>query len=72
MPHKDLRFSYLEVFFCPGLYLLSAGMEAVLVTWQLSTLHRDFTSRLGGHIKFLSVSQDDQMVAITLMDNGTF
>eukprot|EP00794_Sanderia_malayensis_P003291 gene3291-3774_t len=52
-----------------GLYLLSGGVEAVLVSWQLETLEKDFTPRLGAAIEHLSVSDDDTLVAVSFSNN---
>ncbi len=56
--------------FILGSYLLSGGLEATLVTWQLETLTKDFTPRLGSPIQHLSVSEDDALAVISLSNNG--
>ncbi|PVZ98134.1 hypothetical protein BB558_005266 [Smittium angustum] len=53
-----------------GNYLLSGGIEAVLVFWQLSTLKRDFLPRLGGKIAAIRVSGKDNLIGLTLLNNS--
>ena len=53
-----------------GLYLLSGGLENVLVIWQLASQKKDFLPRMGAQIKFISISEDDMFVSVTLSNNG--
>ena len=58
------------VSFIAGLYLLSGGPEAVMVTWQLSSMQNDFLPRLGATITHITLSDDDTLVAVTLSNNS--
>ena len=40
--------------------------------WQLATLRNDFLPRLGGQIKYISLSEDDQFASVTLVNNGMY
>ncbi|XP_065052953.1 WD repeat-containing protein 75-like isoform X1 [Rhopilema esculentum] len=62
-PLRSLSFSH------DGLYLLSGGPEAVMVTWQLSSMQNDFLPRLGATITHITLSGDDTLVAVTLSNN---
>ncbi|VVC89341.1 unnamed protein product [Leptidea sinapis] len=56
-----------------GSYLISGGMEKVLVKWTLGHLankagEKNFIPRLPGHVRFISVN--DTHIAITLSNNS--
>lgn len=53
-----------------GTYLLSGGVESVLVLWQLKTSHKQFRPRLGSPITRVSCSEDDTCFAVSLQNNG--
>eukprot|EP00163_Fabomonas_tropica_P018473 TRINITY_DN3280_c0_g1_i2.p1 TRINITY_DN3280_c0_g1~~TRINITY_DN3280_c0_g1_i2.p1 ORF type:complete len:872 (-),score=171.87 TRINITY_DN3280_c0_g1_i2:83-2698(-) len=59
-------------FTADGAYLLSAGEEAVLVTWNLETSANHFLPRLGGPITCLSLATDEAsaLVAVSTADNA--
>ncbi|KXS18664.1 WD40 repeat-like protein [Gonapodya prolifera JEL478] len=54
-----------------GTYLLSGGLESVVVSWHLSTGHRSFVPRLGGPIHSVSICPDGRLHAVGL-EGGTF
>lgn len=49
---------------------MSGGKESVLVLWQYGTSTRQFLPRLGAPISHISHSNDDQIIAVSLADNG--
>eukprot|EP00122_Pirum_gemmata_P010733 Pgem_evm1s9934 len=53
-----------------GEYLISGGMESVLVIWQLQTGNKNFLPRLGGEILSLSISPNEKLFAVSLGDNS--
>eukprot|EP01134_Creolimax_fragrantissima_P000341 CFRG0341T1 len=52
-----------------GAYLLSGGVEAVLVIWSLSNLTKQFLPRLGAPIRYLSVSDNEEMYMLAYVTN---
>jgi NET1-associated nuclear protein 1 (U3 small nucleolar RNA-associated protein 17) len=54
-----------------GNYMISGGMETVLVSWQLDTGKRDFLPHLGAPIENIIVSPSGSSYAIHLDDNTT-
>ena len=53
-----------------GAYLLSVGIEGVLVLWQVDTQQNHFRPRLGGAITSVSVSPRDEWIALGMQNNG--
>ncbi|KAJ3370293.1 WD repeat-containing protein 75 [Kappamyces sp. JEL0680] len=53
-----------------GVYLLSGGVEATLVIWQLDTRHKHFVPRLGSAIQSITISPSQTTYALTMMDNS--
>ena len=53
-----------------GNYLISGGLETVLVLWQLDTGQRQTLPHLGAAIEAISVSHDGASYAIRLADNS--
>jgi NET1-associated nuclear protein 1 (U3 small nucleolar RNA-associated protein 17) len=58
-----------SIAFASDSYMLSGGLEGVLVLWQLDTKHKDFLPRLGSDIKGISISPDKSLYALDFMDN---
>ncbi|CAG8531218.1 5601_t:CDS:10 [Cetraspora pellucida] len=58
------------VFTRDGTYLLSGGEESVLVIWQIETGHTQFLPRLGSEIQSITISPDQALYAINLLDNS--
>lgn len=61
---KAIRFT------ADGVYLLSGGMEATLVLWQLESGKKDFFPRLPSSIKSIDVSPDQSHYALALGNNS--
>ncbi|KAG0175655.1 WD repeat-containing protein 75 [Apophysomyces sp. BC1015] len=57
-------------FLADGAYLLSGGEEAVLVIWQLETLHKQYLPRMGGPLTSINVSPDHKYYCLGLADNS--
>ncbi|KAF7726185.1 WD repeat-containing protein 75 [Apophysomyces ossiformis] len=57
-------------FLADGAYLLSGGEEAVLVIWQLETLHKQYLPRMGGPITSINVSPNHKYYCLGLADNS--
>jgi WD40 repeat protein len=53
-----------------GDYLYSAGEEGVVVIWNLRTEKKTFLPRLNGEINSLSLSKNNQILAINTSDNS--
>ncbi|KJE98056.1 hypothetical protein CAOG_08091 [Capsaspora owczarzaki ATCC 30864] len=53
-----------------GVYLISGGLESVLVMWQLQTGHRQYLPRLGAAITAVATSADDTLYAVSHADNS--
>lgn len=58
------------VFTIDGVYLLSGGLEGVLVVWQLETGKRNYLPRLGGQVVSITPSLHPSLFAIACMDNS--
>jgi len=58
------------VFTVDGVYLLSGGLEGVLVMWQLETGKRNYLPRLGGQVVSIAPSLHPSLFAIACMDNS--
>ena len=58
------------VFTIDGAYLLSGGLEGVLVMWQLESGARNYLPRLGGQVVAIVPSARASMFAISCMDNS--
>ena len=56
-------------FSADGLYLYSAGREGVLVSWQLTSTHRNYLPRLGAPLTSLACSADSCHAALLGTDN---
>lgn len=57
---------------CIGAYLLSVGIEGVLVLWQVDTQQQThFRPRLGSAITSVSISPKDEWIALGMQNNGT-
>ena len=54
-----------------GAYLLSVGIEGVLVLWQVDTQQTHFRPRLGSAIASVSTSPKDEWIALGMQNNGT-
>ena len=59
---------------CLGSYLLSGGYECVLVKWMTETTLKkpDTLPRLSAPIVHISCSPDNQLYAVSYIDNGYF
>jgi len=57
------------VFSNDGNYLYSGGTENVLVVWQLGTHDKNFLPRMGGAVRHLSQSPDDEFLCVSLTNN---
>lgn len=58
-------------FCCSGSYMYSGGGEGVMVRWSVEVSNvRNFLPRLPAPILHLTVSPDNQYVAIATQDNG--
>jgi len=57
------------VFSNDGNYLYSGGNENVLVVWQLGTHDKSFVPRMGGAVRHLSQSPDDEFLCVSLTNN---
>lgn len=53
-----------------GVYLLSGGLEGVLVVWQMETGKRNYLPRLGGAVFYIAPSLHPSLFAIACMDNS--
>ena len=53
-----------------GVYLLSGGLEGVLVIWQMETGKRNFLPRLGGAVYYIAPSLHPSLFAIACRDNS--
>eukprot|EP00033_Pygsuia_biforma_P001313 GCRY01001487.1.p1 GENE.GCRY01001487.1~~GCRY01001487.1.p1 ORF type:complete len:887 (-),score=253.42 GCRY01001487.1:150-2810(-) len=53
-----------------GQYMLSGGLEGVLVQWQLATGHRRFLPRLGAAVVAISCAPTGLTLALVLADNS--
>eukprot|EP01137_Pigoraptor_chileana_P009467 Opistho-2@57784 len=53
-----------------GAYLLSGGHESVLVIWQLATDNKQFLPRLGGPIRHICISADEEHFLLAHGDNA--
>ncbi|KAG0623323.1 hypothetical protein M758_3G165500 [Ceratodon purpureus] len=53
-----------------GVYLLSGGLEGVLVVWQMETGKRTYLPRLGGALFYIAPSLHPALFAIACMDNS--
>lgn len=51
-------------------YMMTGGIEATLVIWQLETEKKRFIPRLSGSIKEIVASPDGQEYMLTLLDNS--
>jgi len=58
------------VFTIDGMYLLSGGLEGVLVVWQLETGKRNYFPRLGGQVVSIAPSLHPSLFAVACMDNS--
>ena len=59
------------IFGCiPGVYLLSGGLESVLVIWQISTRFKQFLPHLPAPITSVSVSPSGTLYALGHLDNA--
>ena len=56
--------------FFPGAYLLSGGLESVLVVWQVETHYRKYLPRLGNEILSISINADQTLYAVGLASNA--
>ncbi|KAF0379969.1 WD40 repeat-like protein [Gigaspora margarita] len=65
-PHKVNSLAFTS----DGTYLLSGGKESVLVIWQIETGHTQFLPRLGSEIRSVTISPDQTLYAINLLDNS--
>lgn len=61
---------YVSSFTFVGAYLLSVGIEGVLVLWQVETQQCHFRPRLGSAITSVSISPKDEWTALGMQDNG--
>ncbi|KNC77459.1 hypothetical protein SARC_10080 [Sphaeroforma arctica JP610] len=52
-----------------GAYLLSGGVEAVLVIWSLSDSSKQFLPRLGAPIRSVSISANEEMYLVGYVTN---
>ncbi|KAJ7546518.1 hypothetical protein O6H91_08G042600 [Diphasiastrum complanatum] len=57
-------------FTADGTHLLSGGMEAVLVIWQLDSGKREFLPRLGAPLLHIASSPDPSLFAVCCEDNS--
>lgn len=55
-----------------GNYLLSGGLETVLVTWHLESQEKSFLPRLGGGIEHIFQSSDGTTIGVSLSTNSMF
>ena len=53
-----------------GVYLVSGGMETVLVLWQLETGHKQFLPHLTSEIKDIAINQIGDRYALHMGDNS--
>jgi NET1-associated nuclear protein 1 (U3 small nucleolar RNA-associated protein 17) len=53
-----------------GTYIISGGLETVLVLWQVETAHKQFLPHLGAEIKNIVVSPRGALYALSLSDNS--
>jgi NET1-associated nuclear protein 1 (U3 small nucleolar RNA-associated protein 17) len=53
-----------------GAYIVSGGLETVLVLWQVETSHKQFLPHLGAEIKNIVVSPRGALYALSLSDNS--
>lgn len=58
------------IFSSDGVYLLSGGLEGVLVIWQLETGKCQFLPRLGGPLVSIAASPNPSLYAIACLDNA--
>ncbi|EPZ32131.1 hypothetical protein O9G_005532, partial [Rozella allomycis CSF55] len=53
-----------------GNFMMTGGLESVLVVWRLKDGTRQFVPRLGGPIKSIWKSGDESMIFVALMNNS--
>jgi hypothetical protein len=50
--------------------MYSGGQEGVLVVWKFGGMEQRFMPRLGSPISFITCSEDDKFLAVSLTNNS--